>query len=94
MVGLQVGIVETAAGPVAIFAAAADLAAWSPVSGDWSLVTLKAAYAPAQHPLLPSRGCNKAGELAAYPLPEANAIVAAGFGTAAGAAAQTGVGKN
>ncbi len=95
MANLQVGIAETTTGPIKVYATAGDLATWSPVNGGWSLVTLQVRYAPIPHPQLPSRGANKAGETAAFPAPEANALIAAGYATSAsGSATQTGVGVN
>ncbi len=86
MARLQVGFVTTATAIVPVLATAADLAAWSPVTGAWQTVTLTARYFPAAHPLLPARAPNNSGEQASFPQPEAAALVAGGFAVLVGTA--------
>lgn len=95
--GTKTGHVETSKGPVNIYAAPADLIAWDPVSGAWTVITMTAPYIPTIHRrLLPQLGAVRGGDTAAFPAPEATALIAAGYATAvSGATAtQAGTGRN
>lgn len=86
MAGLQVGYTEGTASITKVYAPEADLEAWNPVTGAWQSVTLLQRYFPVPHRLLPPRAGNNAGEVGAYPEPEAAALVAAGLATLVGTA--------
>ena len=75
MSGVKTGYVETATGPVDIFAIPSAITAWNSATGSWTLVTLLANYFPATCQWLPNRGPNRAGEVVAMPTPEAAALV-------------------
>jgi len=91
--GTKIGYCETPSGPVDIRAPSSALAAWSPATGAWSLVTLLQRYFPLPCRWLPNRGTNNAGGVVAFPAPEAAALIAAGYATAAeGEASQQGNG--
>lgn len=89
---LKSGHVELPGGGIAdVVMAASAISAWSATNGAWTLVVLQRRYFPANHRSLPHRGAANAGETVALPAPEAAALVAAGFATAAaGAPSQSG----
>jgi hypothetical protein len=95
--GPVVGTASTGGGQfVDVHASPADLAAWDPVTGAWVIVTMQVGYAPSQtRRLLPRLAPVNAGDKVAFPTPEANALVAAGYAVAAGGTAtQAGDGVN
>ena len=89
---LTLGYAETTAGPVEVLADAPTLRAWDATTGAWSMVTMQARYSPIQRRDLPERGSVNAGDTVALPAPEASALVAACYATAAaGTPTQAGV---
>jgi hypothetical protein len=92
---ITLGQYNTAAGWVPLTVTGAAFGAWSPATGNWSVISLHATYEPAPLPNFPTRTRPRGGELVSLPTVEAAALVTAGVasyasGWAPGGATQVG----